>query len=108
MNEENDVAPTRPGPEPGSYRIGNVDEPVLQAEARRQMLAQSLYAIFFRGVMTRGDESHPRLARQMHLLLGNFPAEVGIGTQFDGFLEKSLRRTLSLIHISEPTRRTPI
>src|ERR1035437_7316202 len=93
MNEENDVAPTRPGPEPGSYRIGNVDEPVLQAEARRQMLAQSLYAIFSRGVMTRGDESHPRLARQIHLLLGNFPAEVGIGTQFDGFLEKSLRRT---------------
>ena len=90
MNEENDAA--RPGPEPGSYRIGNVDEPVFQTKTGRQMLAQCLYAVFLGGVMTRGKERHPRLARQMYLLLGDFPADVGIRAQLNRFLEKPLRR----------------
>ena len=72
--------------------MGSIDKPVLQAKARLQMLARGLHPVFFNGVTTGNDKSDSRLARQMHVLVGDFPAEAGIATQYDGFVEKPAPR----------------
>ena len=41
---------------------------MFQAEARRQVCAQCLHAVTLGGMVSGGDESHPRLLCDMHVL----------------------------------------
>src|SRR5215210_7010833 len=68
--------------------IGDVREDVLDPERLGQVLAEAADAERLRGVVARGDEVDPRLARVGHHVLGGLAGEEGVEAQRDGLRQE--------------------
>ena len=73
-----------------SGRVVDVDELVRQPQLRRDLCGQRGRAVTLGGVMPASQKGDTGLARQVHMLLGDFAAEKHIHTEVQRSLEQAL------------------